>query len=123
MLLLLHGGTESGGALTTALMISFDLVILTGLFGILIYFCAHADAHRGRPAAVDQRTNARREELSAELGATIAAAESGTRQLVEQRVLPRTMALGLLRQFFKRETLDDMLTAYSSANLTRSWRG
>lgn len=113
VLLLLHGGTESGGALTTALMISFDLVILTGLLGILIYFFAPRMLTRieGQPLLIEDLT-ARREELSAELGATIAAAESGTRQLVEQRVLPRTMALGyLLRQFFKRETLDDMLTA------------
>ena len=32
-LLLLHAGWRGGGLLTTALMISFDLVILTGLWG------------------------------------------------------------------------------------------
>src|SRR5262249_20270217 len=40
IVLLLHGGAQSGGALTTALMISFDLAILTRLFGALCYFFA-----------------------------------------------------------------------------------
>ena len=37
VVLLLHGGRETGGLLTSVLMVSFDLVILTGLFGIACY--------------------------------------------------------------------------------------
>jgi hypothetical protein len=40
ILILLHGGTKTGGLLTTALMISFDLVVLSGLVGILSYIIA-----------------------------------------------------------------------------------
>lgn len=111
IVLLLHGGTRSGGALTTALMISFDLVILTGLFGILVYYFAPRMLTKieGQPLLIEDLL-ARREELSRELGAILAAAESQTRQLIERRVLPRTLSLGyLLRQYFKRETLDELL--------------
>ncbi len=38
IMLLLHGGTESGGLLTMLLRGSFDMVILSGLFGIVCYF-------------------------------------------------------------------------------------
>jgi Fe-S-cluster-containing dehydrogenase component/CRP-like cAMP-binding protein len=113
IVLLLHGGTRSGGALTTALMISFDLVILTGLFGILVYYFAPRILTKieGQPLLIEDLL-ARREELSRELGATLAAAEEPARRLIEQRVLPRTFSLGfLLRQYFKRETLDDLLAA------------
>lgn len=112
ILLLLHGGTRSGGALTTALMISFDLVILTGLFGILVYYFAPRMLTKieGQPLLIEDLT-ARREELSQELGATLAAADTPTRQIIEQRVLPRTLSLGyLLRQYLRRETLAEMLT-------------
>src|SRR5262249_23244487 len=73
--LLLHGGTESGGTLTTALMVSFDLVILTGLFGILCYFVAPRMLTKieGQPLLIEDLIE-RRDELREELGATMAAA-------------------------------------------------
>ena len=37
VVLLVHGGTTSGGLLTTSLMISFDLVIASGIFGAACY--------------------------------------------------------------------------------------
>ena len=60
--LLLHGGVGSGGALTTALMISFDLVILTGLFGILCYYVAPRMLTRieGQPLLIEDLTGAAR---------------------------------------------------------------
>jgi hypothetical protein len=39
----LHGGTESGGVLTTALMITYDIVIATGLFGVFCIWRCRAD--------------------------------------------------------------------------------
>lgn len=37
VVLLVHGGTSSGGLMTTSLMITFDLVIATGIFGAACY--------------------------------------------------------------------------------------
>src|ERR1035437_7200232 len=38
IVLLVHGGTNTGGLLTTSLIISFDMVIFSGLFGALCYW-------------------------------------------------------------------------------------
>lgn len=110
VVLLLHGGTRSGGALTTALMISFDLVILTGLFGIVCYYFAPRLLTRieGQPLLIEDLT-ARREELSAEIGATMASASESTQELIKRRVLPHFLSFGyLLRQYLKRDTLELM---------------
>jgi Fe-S-cluster-containing dehydrogenase component/CRP-like cAMP-binding protein len=115
--LLLHGGVESGGALTTALMISFDLVILTGLFGILCYFVAPRMLTRieGQPLLIEDLL-ARREELREELGATMAAASPEARDVIKKRVLKRCLSMGfLLRQYFRRESLDQLVGAVSGA--------
>jgi Fe-S-cluster-containing dehydrogenase component/CRP-like cAMP-binding protein len=112
IVLLLHGGTSSGGALTTALMISFDLVILTGLFGILIYYFAPRLLTRieGQPLLIEDLM-ARREELSNELGEAIAASSPDARELIGKRFLPRIFSLRfLLRQYFRRETLDQLIS-------------
>ncbi len=111
-ILLLHGGTESGGALTTALMISYDLVILTGLFGILCYFVAPRMLTRieGQPLLIEDLLE-RREELSEELGATMAATSPDAQKLIKKRVLKRCLSLAfLLRQYYKRESLDQLIT-------------
>jgi len=111
ILILLHGGTSSGGALTTTLMISFDLVILTGLFGILIYFLAPRMLTRieGQPLLIEDLT-ARREELNTELGEMMAKASANVRTTIQQRVIPRTLSLSfLLRQYLKRESLEEMI--------------
>lgn len=111
IVLLLHGGTDSGGALTTALMVSFDLVILTGLFGILIYYFAPRMLTKieGQPLLIEDLTG-RHQELSEELGAMMAAASPKLRTTIQREVLPKTLSFGfLLRQYFKRESLDDML--------------
>ena len=113
VVLLLHGGTRSGGALTTALMISFDLVILTGLFGILCYYFAPRMLTRieGQPLLIEDLT-ARREELGEEISRLAAVASPAARELIERRVVPRFLSLGhLLRQYLRRETLDEMTRA------------
>src|SRR5262245_642006 len=115
--LLLHGGTESGGALTTALMISFDLVILTGLFGILVYFVAPRMLTKieGQPLLIEDLIE-RREELREELGATMAAASPEAEKLIRKRVLKRCLSLGfLLRQYLRRESLDQLIGAVGGA--------
>ena len=110
--LLLHGGSSSGGGLTTALMISFDLVVLTGLFGILVYYFAPRLMTKieGQPLLIEDLLQ-RREELSRELGEVIAASTPGARKVIQQRVLPEIFSLSFLfRQYRKRETLEQMIS-------------
>jgi Fe-S-cluster-containing dehydrogenase component len=111
ILLLLHGGRRSGGILTTSLMISFDLVILTGLFGIVVYYFAPRIMTRieGQPLLIEDLTT-RREELSHELGEALAASSPNARVFIQKRVIPRLFSLSfLLRQYFKPESLDRMI--------------
>jgi Fe-S-cluster-containing dehydrogenase component/CRP-like cAMP-binding protein len=112
-ILLLHGGSDSGGALTTALMISFDLVILTGLFGILCYFVAPRMLTKieGQPLLIEDLL-ARREELSEELGATMAAASPEAQKLIRKLVLKRCLSLPfLVRQYLRTESLEQIINA------------
>src|SRR5262245_13639872 len=112
ILLLFHGGVKSGGALTTTLMISFDLVILTGLWGITCYYFAPRLLTKieGQPLLIEDLLQ-RREELNEELGATMAAASPEARKLIEKNVLRRCTSLGfLLRQYFRRESLDRLIS-------------
>jgi len=113
ILILLHGGTHSGGALTTALMISWDLVIFTGILGILIYIFAPRKLTKieGSPLLLDDLRD-RREELQKEI-AEIGAQNPGPLQgIVKERVVPRLISFGyLLRQFLRREDLEKMVEA------------
>ncbi|MCI0490558.1 MAG: cyclic nucleotide-binding domain-containing protein [Blastocatellia bacterium] len=111
IMILLHGGTSSGGALTTALMISWDLVILTGLFGIFIYFVGPRILTKieGSPLLIDD-LKARREELQKDIATIASSPSEPLRNLVRNRVIPRFVTFGyLLRQYLKRENLDDMI--------------
>lgn len=115
--LLMHGGSQSGGVLTTALMISFDLVILTGLFGVLCYFVAPRMLTRieGQPLLIEDLL-ARREELREELGVTMAAASPEALTLIKKQALKRCLSLRFLfRQYLRRESLDQLIGAVSAA--------
>jgi Fe-S-cluster-containing dehydrogenase component/CRP-like cAMP-binding protein len=118
VMILLHGGTESGGLLTTALMITFDLVILTGLFGILAYQVAPRILTKieGSPLLIDDLLQ-RRDELQKELAEIGATPAEPLRRLVRNRIIPRFTSFGyLLRQYLKREPLDAMLDAAQRAS-------
>jgi Fe-S-cluster-containing dehydrogenase component/CRP-like cAMP-binding protein len=111
IMILFHGGTDSGGTLTTALMLSFDLVIATGIFGILSYIVVPRMLTRieGEPLLIDDLTK-RREELRSELAALAGGQSQSLSDAVKTRVLPRFISLGyLLRQYFTRESLDDAI--------------
>ena len=113
VVLLLHGGSHSGGALTTSLMISFDLVILTGLFGILCYIVAPRLLTKieGQPLLIEDLT-ARREELGEEIGSAMASVSPQTKEAIERRVLPKFLSFGfLMRQYLKKESLEDLLVS------------
>ena len=62
IMILLHGGTDSGGALTTALMITYDVVIVTGILGIFLLLVVPRTADEDRRhAAADRRFEDSRE--------------------------------------------------------------
>ncbi|HJQ25933.1 MAG TPA: cyclic nucleotide-binding domain-containing protein [Blastocatellia bacterium] len=113
IMILLHGGKDAGGLLTAALMISFDLVILTGLFGILAYQVAPRILTQieGSPLLIDDLLQ-RRDELQKELAELGATPAEPLRNLVRNRIIPRFTSFGfLLRQYLKREPLDVMIDA------------
>jgi Fe-S-cluster-containing dehydrogenase component/CRP-like cAMP-binding protein len=113
IVILLHGGTDSGGALTTALMIVYDVVIATGLFGIFCYLVVPRLLTRieGTPLLIDD-LNLRRVELQEEIARVAGSPSQPLSNLVRDRVVPRFVSLGyLLRQYLKREALDSMIEA------------
>jgi len=111
MLILLHGGSHAGGALTTALMISYDLVIFTGILGIFIYFFAPRKLTKieGSPLLLDDLRD-RRLELQKEIAEIGGQGASALQNIVKNRVVPRLVSFGyLVRQFLRREDLDQMV--------------
>lgn len=109
-LLLLHGGRRSGGLLTSMLMVSFDLVILSGLFGIACYLIVPRimTSIEGDPLLYEDLT-ARREELCETL-AQVDISDDQLRKLIEGRVRRRFLSLKyLLRQYVRREPLSALL--------------
>jgi Fe-S-cluster-containing dehydrogenase component/CRP-like cAMP-binding protein len=66
--IILHGGSHGGGPLTTTLMLSFDLILLTGLFGVISYYVSPRllTSLEGDPLLLED-LEARRAELRAEV--------------------------------------------------------
>ncbi len=114
VLLLVHGGTSSGGLLTTVLMISFDLVIATGIFGAACYYIVPRFMTRiEREPLLLEDLQARREELRAELVITTnATTNPELKSLIQRKVRRRFLGLRyLMRQYLKQEDLPSMLAA------------
>jgi Fe-S-cluster-containing dehydrogenase component/CRP-like cAMP-binding protein len=114
VVLLAHGGTRSGGLLTTSLMISFDLVIASGLLGAICYVFVPRLMTRieGEPLLVED-LEARQVELRAEL---LRAAEQAVtpevRRLICVDVRRRFLSFSyLFRQYLKRDDLNTMLAS------------
>ena len=110
VVLLLHGGRETGGLLTSVLMVSFDLVILTGLFGIACYIILPRimTSIEGDPLLIED-LRARRDELRATLG-QIDLSNAELRDILKRTIRRRFLSFGyLLRQYIRRENLTEML--------------
>ncbi|MFN2596297.1 MAG: cyclic nucleotide-binding domain-containing protein [Pyrinomonadaceae bacterium] len=106
-LLLVHGGRSTGGLLTTLLMLSFDLVILSGLFGIATYVVAPRlmTSIEGEPLLIEDLRK-RRDELRAALAETGQLSSPELRALFHGRVRRRYLSFRfLLRQYTRREEL------------------
>ena len=110
IVLLIHGGRDSGGLLTSCLMVSFDVTIVAGLFGISCYFIVPRimTSIEGDPLLIeDLRT--RRQELREQLG-LIDTSSDQLRYLVKEKMRKRFFSLAyLVRQYARREDLTRML--------------
>jgi len=110
VVLLIHGGRDSGGLLTSILMVSFDVVIVAGLFGALCYFIVPRimTSIEGDPLLIED-LRARREELREQL-ALIDTSNPQLRDLVKSKMRKRFFSFGyLLRQYLRREELTKIL--------------
>lgn len=111
IILLMHGGTRTGGLLTTLLMLAFDLVILSGLFGIASYIIAPRimTSIEGEPLLIED-LKARRAELRQTLQDVLANSTAQVRDIVTRHVQRRIFTLPyLLRHYLRREELSLML--------------
>jgi hypothetical protein len=111
--LLLHGGPTTGGLLTSALMITFDAVILTGLFGVAVYLIAPRimTSIEGEPLLVED-LRARREELSETLADIGQRSSAELRDFIRRKVRGKVFSFSyLVRQYLRREELNALLAA------------
>lgn len=112
VLILIHGGTRSGGLLTSLLMISFDLTIASGLFGAFCYLVVPRIMTRieGEPLLLED-LQTRRDELRAQLvRLSEESASEELRNVIYSDVRRRYLGLRyLFRQYFRTEDLKTML--------------
>jgi Fe-S-cluster-containing dehydrogenase component/CRP-like cAMP-binding protein len=110
IVLLVHGGSHGGGLLTTTLMITFDIVILTGLFGLFCYLIVPRimTSIEGDPLLIED-LQGRAMELREELANLSDKANDQTRTPIA-KIRRRFSSLAyLMRQFLEREQLSLML--------------
>jgi Fe-S-cluster-containing dehydrogenase component/CRP-like cAMP-binding protein len=125
ILLLLHGGNQSGGLLTTLLIVAFDLVIASGLLGVVCYLILPRllTAIEEQPLLLED-LETRRTELRSEISTALALLPSEARQQLKKKILNPLMSTRyLLMQYLRRLSLDDQisivlneLAIYSSGN-------
>jgi hypothetical protein len=111
IVLLMHGGSHGGGLLTLTLMVSFDLVILSGLFGLACYLVVPRimTSIEGDPLLIED-LEARRNELREELAAIAGKGDDQMRGLLEGGVRRHFFSIAyLLRQYTRREGLTTLL--------------
>lgn len=111
IVLLLHSGTRTGGLLTTALYIVFDVVILSGLIGIATYIVAPRIMTRieGEPLLVED-LEGRRVELLDQRDEILKKSEGWLHDEIETRIYPRFFSRRFLwRQILKLEELKALL--------------
>lgn len=112
VLILVHGGTSSGGLLTSVLMISFDLTIATGLFGAACYIIVPRFMTRiEREPLLLEDLQTRREELRAQLvRISEQTANADLNKAIRVDLRGRFLGLGFLfRQYLRKEDLKTML--------------
>ena len=111
IVLLLHAGTHTGGLLTTLLYIAFDVVILSGVVGILCYLIAPRIMTRieGEPLLVED-LQGRQKELASEQQAILEKSQGWLKEEITEKIYPRFLSKGFLfRQLMRREDLKALL--------------
>jgi hypothetical protein len=111
IVLLMHGGSHGGSWLTSVLMLWFDAVILTGLFGLASYVLVPRimTSIEGDPLLIED-LEGRRAELRNDLATISAKADSQVRDLIENKVRRYFSSLSFLfRQYLRREELTTLL--------------
>jgi Fe-S-cluster-containing dehydrogenase component len=111
IVLLLHAGTHTGGLLTTLLYIAFDIVILSGVVGILSYLIAPRIMTRieGEPLLVED-LKGRQKELATEQQSILEKSQGWLKEEITEKVYPRFLSKGFLfRQLLRREDLKALL--------------
>lgn len=111
LILMLHAGSRTGGLLTTSLYVTFEFVILSGLFGMACYLVAPRilTSIEGEPLLIEDLVG-RRQELQKELDEIVNQSEGWLREEIEERVVKRFQSLSFLwRQVRRREPLTALL--------------
>jgi hypothetical protein len=111
IVLLLHAGTHTGGLLTTLLYIAFDIVILSGVVGILSYRIAPRIMTRieGEPLLVED-LKGRQKELATEQQSILEKSQGWLKEEITEKIYPRFLSKGFLfRQLMRREDLKALL--------------
>ncbi len=119
LILLLHAGSHTGGLLTTSLYLAFDVVIISGLFGIASYIFAPRimTSIEGEPLLLEDLV-ARRNELQEELEELVKQSEGWLKEEIGERVIRKFSSFSfLMRQFLRREPLTSLL-----ANARRAFK-
>jgi hypothetical protein len=109
--LLLHAGTHTGGLLTTLLYIAFDVVIVSGVVGILSYLIAPRIMTRieGEPLLVED-LEGRKEELESEQKSILEKSQGWLKEEITEKIYPRFLSKAFLfRQLLRREDLKALL--------------
>ncbi|MDX6446636.1 MAG: hypothetical protein QOH71_3710 [Blastocatellia bacterium] len=107
IVLLIHGGSHGGGLLTSALMLWFDAVIVTGLFGVFCYIVVPRimTSIEGDPLLIED-LEGRRDELREGLANVSAKADVQLRDLIDRKVRRHFFSFSyLLGQYLRREEL------------------
>jgi Fe-S-cluster-containing dehydrogenase component/CRP-like cAMP-binding protein len=124
IVLLLHAGTSAGGWITSLLYLSFDVVVFSGILGVISYFVAPRilTSIESEPLLIEDLLG-RRDELKQELAATVAKSEGWLREEIEDKVEKRFLSRRfLLRQIARRESLKDVMAEARQAFKERTKR-
>ena len=111
IVLLLHSGPRLGGLLTSLLYVVFDLVIVSGLIGVIAYIVSPRIMTRieGEPLLLDD-LETRRAELKQQAASILERSEGWLKDEIRERVYPRFSSRGFMwRQLWRREELKSLL--------------
>ncbi|HJP91540.1 MAG TPA: cyclic nucleotide-binding domain-containing protein [Pyrinomonadaceae bacterium] len=111
VMLLFHSGQRTGGLLTSLLYVAFDLTILSGIVGLVVYYLAPRIMTRieGEPLLVED-LEGRRKELRADVRTILEKSEGWLKDEIRDRVYGRFLSNRFLwRQIWRREELKALL--------------